>query len=198
MDIQAYKESGVLELYALGLLKGVEEAEVENIIASYPELREEINNIQLALEKYAASTAILPSLHIKKEIRKTISNLDKEQKMQLNDLPLINRFSDHNNWLRLVTDYIPEQLEGGRFIKDLSNTATLMQMLLVSSTDFEDEIHTDLHESFLILEGTCKCIVGGQVSYMEAGDYMDIPLHQTHSVEIVSPKVVAILQRISI
>lgn len=198
MNIQEYIESGILELYALDLLQGEQRSEVEKMLSVYPELRAELSSIQLVMEKYAASAAVRPPVYMKEKIKKTISDLEKEQMMDLQNLPLISRFSDHKNWLRLVSNYIPEELEKGRFVKSLRRTDDLIQMLLVSSTEFEDEIHDDLHESFLILEGKCKCTVDGDVYYMEAGDYTEIPLHAIHKVEMVSPRVVAILQRVAV
>jgi mannose-6-phosphate isomerase-like protein (cupin superfamily) len=198
LNIKEYIESGILELYALDLLQASEKAEVEKVISIYPEVQHELNSIHLAMEKYAASTAVTPPLHMKEKVKKAISNLEKEQTMHLNDLPLLSRFSDHQSWLKLVKDYIPEEVEDGRFIKFLHHTDELIQMLLVSTTEFEDEIHDDLHESFLILEGKCKCTVDGEVYYMEAGEYTEIPLHAIHKVEMVSPRVVAILQRIAV
>lgn len=195
MNIKAYIESGILELYALDLLQGKEKAEVEKVISVYPEAKSELNSIQLAMEELAALSAITPPPHIKEKIVGTISNLEKEQKMDLNDLPLLNKFSDYKSWLSLVKDYIPGKLEDGGFSKVLRNADNLIQMLLVSSADFEDEIHADVHESFLILEGRCKCTVGGQVYFMGPGEYTEIPLHEIHRVEMVTPKVVAILQR---
>ena len=50
-------------------------------------------------------------------------------------------------------------------------------MLVVSSTNFEDEVHDDEYESFLILKGSCKCTIGNSVQFMDESDYMAIPLN---------------------
>lgn len=194
MNIKAYIESGILELYALDLLQEKEKAEVEKAILVYPEAKAEVDSIQRAIEGFAALSAITPPSHMKQKIVETISNFEKECKMDLDDLPLLNKFSDYRSWLALVKDYIPERLEDGIFSRVLRDADNLMQTLVVSSTDFEDEIHVDVYESFLMLEGKCKCTVGGQVYFMEAGEYTEIPLHEIHRVEILTPRVVAILQ----
>lgn len=53
MDTKQYLESGVLELYVLGQLSDAETKEVAQHAADYPEIAEEINNIELALEELA-------------------------------------------------------------------------------------------------------------------------------------------------
>ena len=53
MDIQAYINSGVLELYVLDRLSPDERRQVETYAERYPEVRQEIEEIELALEKYA-------------------------------------------------------------------------------------------------------------------------------------------------
>lgn len=58
MDIKAYISSGILENFVLGLLSESERKEVEQNILKFPQLREELNKIEEALESYAKSKAI--------------------------------------------------------------------------------------------------------------------------------------------
>ncbi|WP_420460233.1 anti-sigma factor [Neolewinella sp.] len=53
MDIQAYINSGVLELYVLDRLSPDERRQVETYAEQYPDVRQEIEEIELALEEYA-------------------------------------------------------------------------------------------------------------------------------------------------
>ena len=117
--------------------------------------------------------------------------------MKADDLPVINRFSDHKDWLQMLEGLTEVQLdERGRWIKVLRQNEQITQMLIVSTTDIEEETHENEYESFLILSGACKCTIGNNVTLMEAGDYMEIPLHLAHDVALASERVVAILQRI--
>ncbi len=52
-EIKAYIESGILELYAMGILTDREKTGVEEMIAAYPEVRAELEEIEKALERYA-------------------------------------------------------------------------------------------------------------------------------------------------
>ncbi len=119
--------------------------------------------------------------------------------MDLANLPFINRFSDYRNWLPLVKNFGELPLaEDGRHLKILQQDEKITQILIVSTTNIEEETHEDEYESFLILSGSCKCTIGENVRLMATGDYMEIPLHKPHDVELISDSVVAILQRVKV
>ncbi len=60
MDIQKYIASGILELYVLGQTSEEESKEVEQMMAQYPEIKEEVIAIEEALEKTAFLSAVNP------------------------------------------------------------------------------------------------------------------------------------------
>lgn len=185
MNLKPYIESGILELYVLNSLSNDERRGVERMLAMYPELKQELDAIESALESYAKVASVKPPDYLKERI---IDSL----------FPLINCFADYKNWLPLLKGLEEFPLgEDGRYLKILRQDQHVTQMLIVSNTDIEEEIHEDEYESFLVLEGECKCKIGDKLTFMGAGDYMEIPLHETHEVELLSKRVVAILQRIN-
>jgi len=70
--------SGLLELYALGLTSNEEARQVEEWINQYPEIKQELDAIEVSLENYAQAHAIEPSSSIKDKIFSQIS--EHEQK----------------------------------------------------------------------------------------------------------------------
>lgn len=68
MDIQEYISSGILEAYALDGLSPSERREVEDMLAQYPALREELNAIEEGLEALALETAMAPPTDLKAAI----------------------------------------------------------------------------------------------------------------------------------
>lgn len=58
---KAYIESGILELYVLGQLTALEQAEVEAMATRYPEVKQEIDAIERAMEQYAVAQAVQPA-----------------------------------------------------------------------------------------------------------------------------------------
>ena len=59
MDIQEYISSGVLELYVYGALTEAESREVSRALKEHPEIRKEVEEIEVALQKL--SSAVAPS-----------------------------------------------------------------------------------------------------------------------------------------
>jgi len=60
MDKEQLYSSGLLEMYVLGLTDEEESAQVEALAAEHPDVQEEIEAMQNALERYAMSHAIPP------------------------------------------------------------------------------------------------------------------------------------------
>lgn len=198
LNLKTYIESGVLELYVLALLSETEQKDVAKMLAAYPELHIEIDKIQASLENKALANAIQPSAQLKNRVLDSIENLQKEKLMDMNDLPLINKFSIHHHWLNLVGSFGRLELVDGRYIKVLRQDDSVTQLLIISETPIAEETHEEEYESFLILSGECKCTVAGVVSFMKPGDFMEIPLFEPHHVELASPQVMAILQHIKV
>lgn len=57
INIKQYIESGILELYIFGALSKAESIEVSRIVASHPELIQEVERIESAMQEIAAATA---------------------------------------------------------------------------------------------------------------------------------------------
>ena len=53
MKVEEYISSGVLEMYALGMLSKAEQREVHAMLLQYPELQTELEKVESALFEYA-------------------------------------------------------------------------------------------------------------------------------------------------
>ncbi len=76
MNINDYISSGILEQYVLGDTTPQERKEVECMSHIYPEIKEELNKVQIALEGFALDNAIEVPTHIKKNI---FDQIEKEE-----------------------------------------------------------------------------------------------------------------------
>ncbi len=65
--------SGILELYVLGITSEEEKVQVEQWISLYPEVQDELSNIQKAMEDYAMANAIEPSADLKQRIMNNLN-----------------------------------------------------------------------------------------------------------------------------
>lgn len=68
MTIEEIRSSGLLEQYVLGLLDENEVAQVETALASFPELKADIREIEQALHQYAKAMGISPRPELEDEI----------------------------------------------------------------------------------------------------------------------------------
>lgn len=73
-ELKTYIESGILELYVLGQLNALEQAEVEAMAAKHTEIKQEIEAIEIAIEQYAQQHAITPNQDIESKILAQISS----------------------------------------------------------------------------------------------------------------------------
>lgn len=100
MDLEKYISSGILEAYALNELNDAESAEVREMLVKYPQLKDELEQIELGLEQLAFDTAIdapadlKDSILDKIEVPEISSEPDKEP--VLRSLPEAERKS--NAW----------------------------------------------------------------------------------------------------
>ena len=65
---KAYIESGILELYVLGELSAQERIEVRAMASSYPEVKQEMEAIEIAMEHYAVQNAVKPTIGLENKI----------------------------------------------------------------------------------------------------------------------------------
>jgi len=65
---KAYIESGILELYVLGQLSVQEQSEVQNMASTYPEVKREMEAIEIAMEHYAVQNAVKPTFGLENKI----------------------------------------------------------------------------------------------------------------------------------
>jgi mannose-6-phosphate isomerase-like protein (cupin superfamily) len=193
MDIQEYIYSGVLEEYCLGMLTEEQAAFVVQMSMLYPEVKRELNSIEDAFEYFAQDGAIKVNPQVRKNIIKTIEHTFSDAVIDSNNLPEIKKTSNLDAWLTFVKPLIPAQIEDFN-TRVLRSDTRITQMLVISKVNVPEESHEEVLESLFILKGCCQCTIGNETIQMQAGDYIDIPLHVAHNVKILSPYVVAIVQ----
>ncbi len=81
MNINDIISSGLLELYALGLSSPEETTQVQDWLNQYPEVKQELEEIELSLESYAQAHAVEPSASVKEKILTQISTGDNNNKL---------------------------------------------------------------------------------------------------------------------
>lgn len=72
MEAKDIISSGILELYVLGITSPEETLQVEQWLLMYPEVKDELDQIESAMENYAMANAIEPSSELKERIANNI------------------------------------------------------------------------------------------------------------------------------
>jgi mannose-6-phosphate isomerase-like protein (cupin superfamily) len=193
--------SGIIESYVMGWADEREQAELNALAASYPEVRQAIDVFEKELEDYLVSKAVLPSLTAKPELMAKIEyyqRISSGEKMSMP--PLLHKgsvASDYRQWLAQPGMQLPEEAENITAKIIGATTETTISVVWIKKSAPE-EIHTNELESFLILEGTCIITVAHERFLLAPGDHFSIPLHTPHHVLVTSSiPCKAILQRIA-
>lgn len=189
MNVTEIKKSGLLELYVMGCLEEQEEQYIETAISLHPELKEEISQVEAALEFYAKANAVEVSPTVKPMLLATVNYLERIEGGEAvsNPPPLSanSKISDYAFWLDQAHLQEPEAYESmhGFIIGNSVERATLIVWLCEGAPP---EVHTDEIEKFLIVEGTCKITIGEEEHSLKQGDFLEIPLFVNHYVEVTS------------
>lgn len=77
-DIKEYIESGILELYVMGDLSLDEKHEVELMAEKHPSIKQEILEIETAMETYANANAVTPSHSLRDKIINSVGTAESE------------------------------------------------------------------------------------------------------------------------
>jgi mannose-6-phosphate isomerase-like protein (cupin superfamily) len=199
--IKEYIESGILEMYLLGLASEIEMAEVEKMAEQHEEVRNEMEIIADAIEMQAQQTAVEPHQNMKPLIIASFDFMKRIHGGEKIGFPAeLNENStpaDYNEWLSREDLSVTADFEN-IYARIIGNTPQMTTAILWIKQMAPEEVHTNEHEKFLILEGTCDIVVNGKTHSLLPGDYFEIPLHADHHVKVTSSiPCKAILQRVA-
>ena len=182
-------ESGILEQYVLGLTSADENLQVEQMAALHPEISAEIAEISIALEAYATAHAVQPSALIKPLLLAAIDYVERIKNGEpISSPPLLrpeSRMEDYAPWLNRKDMAMPATAEN-IFARIIGYSEEAMMAVVWVRCSTPAEVHTNEYESFLILEGSCIFTLGTEQRQLKAGDFLAVPLHIRHHVEVTS------------
>ena len=197
MDIKYYLESGIIEDYCLEVLSESESKEVFQLSTQFPEIKNAILEYQNTLEKFAKAQSQQPPLELKNKLLSLVDNLLLEESISIENPPLISKYSNSKLWLDFAKPLLPAEASDDIHLKVLQEDSNVFLTIIWTKTDILSEVHENEQESFLILEGECECFVGDKRYVLGPGDYFEVPMFTSHNVNLLTPKVLAILQRIA-
>jgi quercetin dioxygenase-like cupin family protein len=187
--IENYINSGILELYVMGMTTDCESLEIKNLSKENIEIKTEIESISQALNIYATNESPELNPGIKPNIMGYINYSERLQNGEefciAPTLSKNSKISDFQTWLDKpeLNVYNPDDEIDAKII---SATPESMTMIVWLKNGAPIEIHDKEYEHFLILEGTCNITIGEKVHSLVPGGYLAIPLFIGHSVEVTS------------
>lgn len=200
LSSKEYIESGILELYVLGITSEDQTKAVEMMASSDPAIEQEMVLIRESLEGYAMANAIDPNPIIKPFLLATIDYTERLKNGESVSVPpLLNENSQiahFESWLNR-SDMVSSDTDS-MYAKIIGYTPEAITAIVWLKDYAPHEVHDNEYERFLIVEGTCDIIVEDQVNQLVPGDYFAIPLHKNHLVKVTSSiPCKVILQRVA-
>jgi len=197
--LKNYIESGILELYVLGITSNEESAEVQKMAMLHEEIRTEIDRISQAVEGYVQSHAIKPPVTIRPLLMASIDYTERLKNGELITSPPAlhngSAIADYDFWLNSKDAVAPKDFEN-LYARIIGYTPEMATAIIWIKDFTPPEIHTNQIEKFLIVKGTCDIFIGEEVHHLAPGDLLSIPLHITHRVKVTSAETcILILER---
>ena len=186
---EEYINSGILEMYVLGMTNLEETATVNEMAHLHEEIRLEIDEITQTLQNYSASTAKELSTALRPFVLAVVDYTERLKGGEPVTLtPILNKnskISDFNQWLNRKDMVLPDDYDNV-YAKIIGFTPEATTAISWVKTISALEVHDHEFERFLIIEGTCNVKIGQENHYLVAGDYLEIPLHVEHTLIVTS------------
>jgi mannose-6-phosphate isomerase-like protein (cupin superfamily) len=156
---------------------------------------EAVKQAEQALLLIAQANAIEPPLSLRSRILEKIERLKEQTKtfasIDIEHPPLIHPDSNWLDW-QAATQHIqaPEDIDNIHMHPLRSDDTADMFVVFVQEF-VPEEVHHDVLESFLLLEGACVCTVTDETGhtrreYYSQGDYISFKHGEVHDVQILS------------
>lgn len=199
-SVSQYIETGILELYVLGIAPNEERNEVERLALEHIEIQKEIEVIKASLENFADVHRLKPNPVIKPFLMATIDYTERLKNGETPSMPPLlsanSAITDYSQWLNR-SDMVSLDTEDV-FAKIIGYTPEAITAIVWLKDYAPHEVHDNEYERFLIVEGTCDIFVEDEIHQFVPGDYFAIPLHKKHMVKVTSSiPCKVILQRVA-
>ncbi|MBK6545556.1 MAG: AraC family ligand binding domain-containing protein [Saprospiraceae bacterium] len=168
----------------------------------------EIQDYEIALNNLATANAKLPPAYLKEHILGQISSLNENRliqgKIDIKNPPLIHKDSNIQDWINAIEGLKAPIDFDEIHLEPIRSDETVEMFIAWASTIIPEEVHDNILESFLILEGSCTCHIKDQqgnlrIVHMQAGDFITMGIGETHDLHITSEQPTkAILQWLKI
>lgn len=164
-----------------------------------------IQHTEYALEQFASCYQEIPPLTLRNRILEQMRVLNAgRQLIDLKNPPLLTEKSNLSDWTLALQGIEPPSDFEDIHLEPIHQDEKVQLFVAWVRKMVPEEVHHDLLESFMILEGSCTCHIKDihgttRQVFMKAGDYITMQLGEEHDIEVTSEKPTkAILQWLKI
>ncbi len=189
-NLQEYLNSGILELYVLGLTSVEENLTIADLAEKHSEINEEIDSITDALIQCAEKgISIEPNGTVRPMIMAVVDYMERLKGGEEQSRPPLlspnSKIEDYSEWVSRI-DMVEASNYDNIYAKIIGYDPQLFTAIVWIKDATPYEIHNTEFEKFLILEGTCDIITESKTYHLKTGDNFTIPLHEGHVVKVTS------------
>jgi mannose-6-phosphate isomerase-like protein (cupin superfamily) len=157
---------------------------------------QEIENTESALIEFAKQHSVEPSNRMRTKILERMKTIQHQQKnssqLDVTNLPLLDENSNWLDWQNAIS-HIQAPTFDDVYLHPLESNETRDLFIVWVREIVPDEVHHDLIESFLILEGTCECYITKQdgtsrTVRLSEGEFISMQIGESHIIKITSPE----------
>lgn len=173
MEVQKFIESGILSVYVLGIATEEEKQEVEKMAALYPEVQQELESLQNALNEYIAEFETTPPAELKHKILDNISTLQISAEKQGNRFLQVHfKSSSIRKWqyglAASVVLFVASAITNLQLYQTLKETQRELSLLQAQNLENEKRLVT-LQTHYQVIEQELKLLQNPdyQITYLE-------------------------------
>jgi hypothetical protein len=153
------------------------------------------NPKQSDVEAEATKNAVQPSAHLRSKILEKLEKLNQQAKnrqpFSLENPPILDENSNWLDWEEAVKGIEPPEEYENVHLHPLESNDTRDLFLAYVKEFVPEEVHFDVIERIMLLDGTCECHVwkdedDKRLVRMQAGDIIELKIGELHDIFITS------------
>ncbi|MCC6724744.1 MAG: hypothetical protein IT258_09550 [Saprospiraceae bacterium] len=157
----------------------------------------EVADAEDAILAFAQASAVMPPSHLRSKILSRVDEIkaqkDAHQKLELDKLPMLADNANWFDWNELAQGIEPPDDFENIHLHPLESNEKRELFVAWVKEMVEEEVHHDLLESILILDGSCECHINNEKGESRTvrlgqGEFITMQIGETHDIVITSLK----------
>lgn len=157
----------------------------------------DLRHTEGALVAFGAAHAVEPPAFLRSQVLAKMAQMNAQKRHQRpfggQLFPMLDESSNWLDWEAAVAHIAPPAHFDNIHLHTLESNDKRELYVAWVKEFIEEEVHTDLLESFLLLDGSCECHIAGKdgqtrIVRMCQGDFLTLKLGETHDIIITSPQ----------